>query len=300
MNELVTTSDMTAALEQAHDPGEFVVMALERGKSWLAEALAHGDLDALVNVKGYAETLRVATVQKQLGHDAVLSATELVRRAERCIGLGIRAGQEAGEIRSSVHSDGGPRTDYEKENGQHVHVDRVGDTNAISSPTQFVPEPRERIDIYRLTDNVSDEQFEEAIEEAKAEKNLSRANIVRKVKSEKRDDRAKVATELAAAGHTTDQIAKRLGYSHDGMREFLKRNSITVPADNVVRRSRRLDSERIVRATVEAVDGIGVLLDQIDYTALAADDVNGWLPILDSSIRSLTTLRNELRKVSQP
>lgn len=37
------------------------------------------------------------------------------------------------------------------------------------------------IDIYAVTDNVTDEQFDEAIEEAKAEENLRRANVIRKV-----------------------------------------------------------------------------------------------------------------------
>ena len=38
------------------------------------------------------------TTQKQLGKDAQLAAAEIVRRAERGIGVAIRRGQQNGEI----------------------------------------------------------------------------------------------------------------------------------------------------------------------------------------------------------
>ena len=41
--------------------------------------------------------------------------------------------------------------------------------------------------IYDLTDDVTDEQFDTALSEAKAEGNLSRANVVRKIKGVKQD-----------------------------------------------------------------------------------------------------------------
>jgi hypothetical protein len=278
------------ALELADDPGAFVVMALERGKSWLAEALEHGDLDALVNAKGWAATLRTAVMQKQLGHDAELSATELVRRAERCIGLGIRQGQKEGEIASRGHNN------------------RQNSMTSSSTPrpiSDFVP-PLELTSggnqpgYYALTDDVSDEQFEDAIVEAKTERNLSRANVVRKVKGEPTDERVQTAARLAASAHTTSQIAAQLGYGREGMTNFLKRHGIEVPADSVVGKQRNFDSRRIVATTIDAVNGIGSLFDRIDYAALDPEDVNGWLPVLNDSIRSLTTLRNRLKEVSQP
>lgn len=113
-------------------------------------------------------------------------------------------------------------------------------------------------------------------------------------------DKVAVARDLAASGHSTSQIAVRLGYSRDGMAEFLKRHGVEVPADAILGRTRNLDSQRIVRATVEAVDGIGILHRQIDFTALNLEDVAGWLAVLDAAIRSLTTLRANLRKASQP
>ena len=42
----------------------------------------------------------------------------------------------------------------------------------------------ERRDTYAVADDVTNEQFDAAIDEAKAEGNLSRANVVRKVRGE--------------------------------------------------------------------------------------------------------------------
>ncbi len=176
MSAEVAVVDPAAALDAAADPGEFVLLACERGKSWLTEALAHGDLDALANAKGWAVTLRTATMQKQLGKDAELAATELVRRAERCIGLGIRQGQAEGAIRKPSETSR-----------------FVPDPASIkNSSLDYLKNASERADVYDLTDGVSDDEFEEALAEAKAEKNLSRANVVRKVRKAPPPDRSSV------------------------------------------------------------------------------------------------------------
>ena len=54
----------------------------------------------------------------------------------------------------------------------------------MKSSSSFFSHGRERMDTYAVTDNVTDEHFETALAEAKAEKNLSRANILRKIKGE--------------------------------------------------------------------------------------------------------------------
>src|SRR5262249_11788859 len=86
------------AIERAADPGEFVVQACERAKAWLTEALEHGEIEQIAEIKSQAEAVRVYTAQKQLGKDAQLAAAEIVRRAERGIGMAIRRGQQSGEI----------------------------------------------------------------------------------------------------------------------------------------------------------------------------------------------------------
>lgn len=171
------TAAATWVLEFEHgaDPGGFIIQACERAKAWLREALDNGEIDQIVEARSLAEVIRVYTMQKQLGKDAQLSATEVVRRAERGIGVAIRRGQESGEIR-------GPRTGALK----------IGSDDIRSNPrpvTDFVKNHElsgggNQPGIYDLTDDVSDEDFEQALAQAKAEQNLTRANVARKVKAQ--------------------------------------------------------------------------------------------------------------------
>src|SRR6266699_3096649 len=95
--DLVLAAD-PATVERSADPAGFVVQACERAKAWLREALEHGEIEQIAEIKSQAEAIRVYTTQKQLGTDAQLAAAEIVRRAERGIGVTIRRGQQDGEI----------------------------------------------------------------------------------------------------------------------------------------------------------------------------------------------------------
>src|SRR6266566_4500718 len=93
---LATDPDM---IERSADQAGFVVQACERAKAWLREALEHGGIEQIAEIKSQAEAVRVYTAQRQLGKDAQLAAAEIVRRAERGIGLAIRRGQQDRQIR---------------------------------------------------------------------------------------------------------------------------------------------------------------------------------------------------------
>ena len=73
--------------------GADITLSMERARSWLSVALEKGQIERIVDLRSQAEAMRIYTLQKQLGHDAALAAAEVVRRAERCIGLAIRKGQ---------------------------------------------------------------------------------------------------------------------------------------------------------------------------------------------------------------
>ena len=68
-------------IERSADPAEFVVQACQRARAWLREALEHGEVEQIAEIKSQAEAIRVYTAQKQLGTDAQLAAAEIVRRA---------------------------------------------------------------------------------------------------------------------------------------------------------------------------------------------------------------------------
>lgn len=242
--------DPSVALEHAADPGAYVVFAIEHGRNWLTEALAHNDLNDLVNAKGWAVTLKTAVYQKKLGKDAELSAQELVRRAEHCLVLGIRQGQEAGEIRRPGQS-------------KVTHHQRDDNTLVpIASPTDFAASHELRgggdcPGMYALADDVTNDQFEAAITEAKAEGNLSRANVVRKTKRDK----------PAPSPERSEWHRKR----------------------------RRIDPERIIEQTISTLDGIADGLALIeDISSLDAEKRLVWSEALRLPLAAINRFKKEL------
>lgn len=243
--DLAVIAADASVIEAATDPGRYVIEACERAKAWLANVLAHGEIEAIVEAKSQAEAIRVYTRQKELGKDAELAAAEVVRRAERGIGLAIRRGQAAGTI--NTRADGGP-----KPSKNH----RTGGTKA--SPDEFLGHRgTASAQIYAMTDGISDDEFDEVIADAKGQGDLSRANLVRKIKNQRP--------------------------TRTGRPEML-------------RKTRHHDSNRIVEQTVIALEGIRAGLDLIDYSALDRSHVRVWSGSLKQSVRSLNRLIKELNQ----
>jgi hypothetical protein len=76
----------TTDLERMADPAHYVELACERAKAWLADALEHGDIDQIVELKSQAEAIRIYTTQKKLGKSRV-SATSPSGTSARTTGL---------------------------------------------------------------------------------------------------------------------------------------------------------------------------------------------------------------------
>lgn len=275
-------------VEQAADPGRFVELACERAKEWLAQALAQGDIEGIVELKSQAEAIRTYTAQKQLGKDAELSAQEIVRRAERGIGLAIRKGQEAGVI----HAHGGQTRDV-----------GVTDIRSVSDSTGM---PRDAVaELYPLVDDVTDEAFEEAVTEAKAEGNLSRANVARKAKREpgkrKWSDEAFAETirDLSSRGYTSGQIAAELEMTEPYVRERSRKLGVTITADEITRKTRRLDSDRIVTNMATTLEGLALSAPLVTLTDLDPDQIEHWATSLTDSLRTLQKFHKQIKEMAQ-
>lgn len=127
-------------------------------------------------------TVAEATRQLGLSKEIRDDATEMVRRAEYALGKSIRQGQAQGTVRR-LGAGSGPRADYER-NGKTVRVaaHAVPDENCIS-PRDLFGNSSEWTETNAMADGAeTPEAFEEALAEARAEGNLSRANVVRKVR----------------------------------------------------------------------------------------------------------------------
>lgn len=145
------------------DAGKRIEQACQQAVEWLKSGVDI-PLEAVVETRAQAAAIATFTVQKRLGKDAENAALEVQRRAERGIGLAVRRAQEAGEIRGQ-----GSRSDTGKGSALPLAHEAAGFKRDALVP------------IYAVTDNVTDEQFDQAVEDAKAEGDLSRATVIRKV-----------------------------------------------------------------------------------------------------------------------
>lgn len=158
-----------------------VTVMLSHSRTGLLAAIAAQDLPGIVEYKAKASAIHEITKQLKLGKDMQLDAAEFIRRAERGLGVAIREGQANGTVAKKSESTG-PQSDYVR-GGKVVHVDPLPDKKK-KSPAEYIGNSGQtQHEIYALTDNVSDDQFEEALTEAKEEGNLSRANVARKAKA---------------------------------------------------------------------------------------------------------------------
>lgn len=100
---------------------------------------------------------------------------------------------------------------------------------------------------------------------------------------------------LAAEGYSSRQLAERFGLSRPRIKDICAEHDIDVPADRVIGRSRLFDSNRAVQGVVDGLPS-GAVISAINFAALDEDQLNGWVISLSDAIRSLTTLRNNLKK----
>lgn len=301
MSELARLSnpDDIAALPLAQR-GEVITRALEESKSWLAVATKGTDPTPIAEFKAWAATVAEMTRQKGLAEEIQLDALEMVRRAERGIGVAIRNGQETGAIAQPGQGPG-PGKSYER-NGREVRIrrDPLQQKKRIS-PSSFFGGGSDMSETYAMTDGVSEDDFESVLAEARAERNLSRKNVARKARGSagplSRVQKAQKIREMAAQGYSSRQMETQLATSGATIREIARDRGIDIPADRVTTRTKRIDPERVVQETVNTLQGIEYglgLLSQADYDAFTPEQVRAWLGALNTPARAIRVLLKEL------
>jgi hypothetical protein len=166
-----------------------------------------------------------------------------------------------------------------------------------------------------MTDRVSDTDFEDALDAAKAEGNLSRVNVVRKIRQRRGSqssggqvpdpaDRSPEAAarrrsligEFAAHGLSSGQIGDRLGIAEDRVRQMAREHGITIRADAVLGRTRRPDSNRIVREMVHALEGLAMSAGLADPAGLDSAEAAEWAASMTRSIRALSRFARQVKE----
>jgi hypothetical protein len=178
---------VTAGLARcAADPRGYAAAAAEG----LADALGDGDIRQVLAIRSDAETVRVRA--GKLTRDMQLAAAEVCRRAERCAGLLLRSGQQAGQIRRPGMRPA-TRGGYDRvRRGRFERVAADGKGRRSSGAAAVPVSPQAWVSkedlsanstgIYALTDGVTDEVFEKALAAARADGRLTRANLVRRIR----------------------------------------------------------------------------------------------------------------------
>jgi hypothetical protein len=222
----VTVAD-TAGLEG--DAVKYMAVVLNRAKGWLAEAQSIEEVrHARAVAVGYESVLR----EKELAFDAQLAATELVRRCERRLGELVRQGQHDGTV---------------ARRGQHPDTTHGGELVGVAQAMGVSPNDNKSIaDRYAFASASADE-FEEALDAARDEGNLSRANVARKVKGK------------APKPERSDWHRKR----------------------------RRIDSNRVLRTLADTLDSASTgleLMERDDVDPAVAEEC---IASIDQSIRKI-------------
>lgn len=252
---------------------------IEQGRNMLAQAIAASDIYGIRDAKGAASTVTEMTRQLGLSKEARVDAEELVRRGEYALGKAVRKGQEDG---------------YVAKKGARQTADC-----SLSSPSDFLTNAEQFGDqrgeggngVYAMTDGVEPEQFEEALTEAKDEGNVSRANVVRKIKQQKspetRDQRAEKVAALAAEGYTSHDIAKKLGILRPAVKSIEQDYNLDIHADRITGKRHRLDSNRLMTRAVDSLEVVASSLKQVDPADLDPEQVQTWIGSLTESINAI-------------
>lgn len=292
----VLAADPTS-LDVYDDPGKQIELACQRANAWLKAGI-DVRIETIVETKAQAAALAAFAIQKQLGKDAELAALEVQRRAERGVGLAIRRGQEAGAIakRGDIGSEIRPG-----HAGGGIPGSRRGDD--LVSPADFYSNNEERVDSYALA-RAGDDAFDAAIEEAKTEGNLSRANVIRKVKGEKNavlttTQKLDRIRELADKAWTSSQIARELGHGEEWVRRLARDNGIEIRADKLIGRTRRIDSAKTAAEIVATVAGLDLPMRLVNFTELDPAQAAEWADSLTESIRALNRFAKQMKETAQ-
>lgn len=270
-----------------------VTTLLERAQQWLAEAVHRGEPGDIAAVKAQMATAAEATQQLGLSKDIQMDAQEMVRRAEYALGKAIRRGQAEGTIRTR--------------NSNLRNVEGHSVISEQASPSDFVHK-RELVGntgqtgIYSLVDGVEPEEFDAALEEARAEENLSRANLARKVRKQPnvitRDMRAEMIRNLAEQGYSSRQMPAKVGVTEESVRKIARDFDIEIPADRSVSGTRRVDSNRIVANTITALEGLVMGIELVDFDDLDLREASQWADSLNYSLRALNRFHKQIKETT--
>ena len=180
-----------------------VTSYLQQARDWLTRAVDETGPEQIAAAKAEIATAAEATKQLGLSKEIQLDAQEMVRRAEYALGKAIRKGQEEGTV---ARDHGGDRR-----SSAASELDRP---TAFAGKRELYGSDEHRPGIYALADADVDD-FDAAIDEARAEGNLSRANVARKAREKsgaapRSAPRRALADQFFDAAYDLTKVSERI------------------------------------------------------------------------------------------
>jgi len=278
-----------------------VTRMLDQSKQWLDRAMeATNPAREVSEFKAFVATVAEAAKQKKLSEEIQLESTEMVRRAERALGVAIRKGQDAGEIATPGQIGNG----------------RTSRHDDLLSPAQYFSHGQEKTDTYNMTDDVSDAQFDEALADAKFEENLSRANVVRHVKQIKDRDEA---AQSKIDAHREDMLTwhmklaekyplPRLAFEAEGHERHSTLDAFATAARDTYKVSYRFNERSYARHAAQSQDwldrssmNLEVALDvlgHIDFSTITNEQALEALQRIEAIPRQLNIYIRSLKEIT--
>ena len=264
-----------------------VTVMLNHARTGLLTAIAAQDLPGIVEYKQKAHAITEISKQLRLGKELQLDAAEFLRRAERGLGVAIREGQANGtvETRSDAASRASIERDIKLGRSTKSSDDIVDKTKIVDLLTRTEQSGGRSADcsVFAMTDNVSDQQFDEAIDESKSEGNLSRANVARKAK--------------AKAKHVISEGDPLIDADIDPAPNPTVNNVITPEQVDEIKKPKprpfkKSDSEMLAEIS-GSLRNFADLISYIDANHLTADDVK---PVIQA-LTALGGIRKQLKEI---
>lgn len=276
---------------------------LTNARDWLATCVEVTGPEQIAAAKAELSTVAEATKQMGLSKEIQADATEMVRRSEYALGKAIRRGQAEGTIAIKGSA------------GMNIGTGTVRGTD-LASPTDFAKDvelydrpTQGKTGILTIADSATDSEFEAAVADAKAEGDLSRANVARKIRARSADltkqpfdQRLIQIKALAEKGLTSTQISEELGIGRQQVRNLANRADYTIRADAVMGRGamQRLNWNRVMENVSMHLETTADRFADADPHAVAAqldrDQADEWLDSLTSSINALSKAVKKIKE----
>jgi hypothetical protein len=234
---------MTGVAVQAwQDKAGEIIAVLHEARDWLVKQTDLGDV---IEFHARGKAIEVYVAQKEMGHDMELAAKEIVRRAERRIAHLIDLGQRDGTIAPASKT-----------------VGRLRHPVGMPSAKDVTGLPWTTVHDIRQIGSVSDQEFEDVIAEGRAEGNLSRSSVIR-----------------------------RLGGQPNGVRKKYR-----TAEDWHYKRRHLPDSATVMERQIEQVMAAcdSLSLSYVDVAELSHEDIERWAAVLAEAGRQLNRFRKEM------